>query len=226
MLTYQEESNHYEINQKKLFYSNYRKSEIKVTIFKIYFIIHDFTGTYKFEINKTEVDTAIMIAKKIKSKQKENKQIDESKKINFTAAGTSFKQQELEDLLSDIIDFENLDEKYCGYTNKMIMDLCKENNKVFFEYEPLEIPYVDFVPEPTNEHDKNAIKIMAGVDEDPMYHIGYVPKLFLKEIIDIIDDVDYIDGKILGGKYKAMNDDGKIVTKKYDYKVDIVVKKN
>lgn len=44
---------------------------------------------------------------------------------------------------------------------------------------------VELVPEPTNEFDKNAIKVCLA-DADHQVHLGYVPKFYSKELSDLL----------------------------------------
>ena len=45
-------------------------------------------------------------------------------------------------------------------------------------------PQIRLVPEPTNEHDPNAIKVVArNSDSGPLIHVGYVPAQLAKQIV-------------------------------------------
>lgn len=63
---------------------------------------------------------------------------------------------------------------------------------------------VDFVDEPDNPYDKNAIKIIFD-DE----HIGYVPKTKCTTVKNILSkEIKSVYGELYGGKYKYVSSDG------------------
>jgi hypothetical protein len=74
------------------------------------------------------------------------------------------------------------------------------------------ISSIEFVPEPENKYDNNAIKILATLD-NKKYMIGYVPAKKTKEIADILEKHNNeeislrIEYDLTGGKFKIADDD-------------------
>lgn len=70
---------------------------------------------------------------------------------------------------------------------------------------------INFVPEPENEYDKNALRVMITLKEKDFF-IGYVPSKSNIEVKKILDEYkdsnDFkIDYEMTGGKYKIADDD-------------------
>lgn len=92
---------------------------------------------------------------------------------------------------------------YDGMTAKEIkedeMDVAEFTDVYFDDTEIL------FIPEPTNVHDKNAIKVYIKYFENRLpLHIGYVPKDKCLELRKILEKNTYlsIEGNYVGGKIK------------------------
>lgn len=76
-----------------------------------------------------------------------------------------------------------------------------DEDDVIYEYDIYDGP-AELVPEPENEHDRNAIAVMAeGVK------IGYVPAELCDEVRDLIDTDHSYDVAIMGGPYKEVVSD-------------------
>lgn len=74
---------------------------------------------------------------------------------------------------------------------------------------------INFVKEPTNKHDSNAIKVYVSLSGNE-YMIGYVPEYINKKVARIIDQYNSelcITGKLTGGKFK----EAEYVDDDYDY---------
>lgn len=145
--------------------------------------------------------------------------------LEITVAGTSYKQKELKEYFIDLIDYE----KYDGLSTSEIKSMYSEGDTIY------EMPYktdlftdCELIPEPNNEYDKNAIKV---VGDD--IHIGYIPKDRCKEVFNIMESITNIDMYAYGGKYKEIYcdiDSGKekIRSGKKDYGIilEILYKEN
>jgi len=122
--------------------------------------------------------------------------------LGIYVAGSSFYQKEIKELLKNHCYYE----RYNGYTNSDI----KENGDGYIEWE---IPSdtcnhcnVEFIEEPDNEFDKNAIKVLIE-----NIHVGYIPKKYIKRFKNISNDIILTTLEIHGGKYKEVE---------YDYDSD------
>lgn len=73
--------------------------------------------------------------------------------------------------------------------------------------------------EPTNKHDKNAIKILVGG-----FHVGYVPAEFCAKVKQIIKNNAITDIKynINGGEYKSI-EDGNVFEEEADYNTSVTI---
>lgn len=88
---------------------------------------------------------------------------------------------------------------------------------------------VELVPEPTNEQDPNAVKVVIdGV------HVGYIKAGSCKRILNLLNEnrIDKIDCKISGGNYKCVYvsgmEDERIIESelekgKSDYKIELSI---
>lgn len=63
----------------------------------------------------------------------------------------------------------------------------------------------ELIPEPTNQYDSNAIKVMIDGK-----HVGYIKKGSCKHIINLLNQnqIERIESKISGGKFKCLEFDG------------------
>lgn len=116
------------------------------------------------------------------------------KNIYYKVAGVSFREKEIKTLLKENPDF--------SYTKKELIDACKTDESVYkYYYKPKK---VTILPEPTNEHDSNALKVI--VDE---VHVGYIPKDNCTSIQNLIDNNKIVSmtATIGSGDYKYIESD-------------------
>ena len=138
---------------------------------------------------------------------------------NHFVAGTSFHKDELLTLAHENIDYnlskKELEEEYYG-TDRIYQ----------YEFFP---DKVELVPEPTNEHDPNAIKVIVDGQ-----HIGYIKKGSCSHIHNLIkeDRIKEVDCDIYGGNYKELefddySDKCKLIKKERDFgaKLTLYIKK-
>lgn len=115
--------------------------------------------------------------------------LDPRKKIThftFDVAGTSYRQENIKKLAVKNEDYNLPNKELYSYLEKI------------YEYE-FPVDNVEIIPEPENQYDKNALKVVAnGI------HIGYIKKDETKKVKKIIDSDNKkeIKIKIEGGKYK------------------------
>ena len=123
-------------------------------------------------------------------------------------AGTSFYQAEIKSLGEHNDDFDLSKRELCeSFDGERVFEL---------EFDPV----VKLVPEPDNEHDKNAIRVEA--DE---VLIGYVPKGKTKAVRELLESgrVRRIEVEITGGKYKKA-DDGDLDRGEWDFSAALILK--
>ena len=114
--------------------------------------------------------------------------------LDFKVAGISYRRDTIIDFLTEPT------EEY-GMTKKQIEEEYLLDEKIY-KYESAELACT-FVPDPSNPHDPNAIKVIAnGV------HVGYVPKDRTSEVRDYLskDNLD-IRACLTGGPYKIVSED-------------------
>ena len=116
----------------------------------------------------------------------------------YKVTGTSHYLDNIMELAYDNVDFE--------YTKKELIEAGYENERIF-KYD-FSIKSFELVPEPTNEYDPNAIKVLA----DGLI-VGYIKAGSCKHINKVIAEnrIEKISGKIEGGKYKYIG---------YDYETE------
>lgn len=128
---------------------------------------------------------------------------------SIKVAGTSFYQDAIESLGTPNDDYST--------PKKVFIETFGEGEKVF-EYDFN--PDIELIPEPTNEHDKNAIRVEA---DDEL--IGYVPRdktAYVRGLMEA-DKLYYIGAEIEGGKYKTLIDD-EIESDRMDYYARLILK--
>lgn len=112
----------------------------------------------------------------------------------FRVAGTSYRQ----DALRQIV-YENED---YNMSKKQLIDADLSDDRIYeFDYHSKN---VELVPEPDNEHDPNAIKVLTnGV------HIGYIEASKTSTVRDLIDSgkIDHMSVIAEGGRYKYVTED-------------------
>lgn len=190
---------------------------IKVLCFIEFFVglIFVLTKT-QFQLQIINLEASIDIANQELSERAEKEKIDEISRKSlifsktFNVVGTKYRDKS--DITSALkyISETSWSDKYQGMTNKEIEDSFEKIYK--FSYFSTE--NFDLNPEPTNDHDENAIKVLVGNN-----CIGYVPRYEAGQIINLINETNkyFYKGRvsITGGPFKE-----------YDYTVDKVVSKN
>lgn len=134
-------------------------------------------------------------------------------------AGTYYRKKEMTYIRKKL---EYIFENYWGKSNKEIKEELLDCNEPLYKCE-WSFSDAELVPEPDNNFDKNAIKVVAyGV------HIGYLKKEISKEIIEYLNNDTRYDYAITcffnGGDYIQLDDEENIeVTKSDKYWVDVSV---
>ena len=125
----------------------------------------------------------------------------------FSVAGTSYYQNEIESLA-----FENFD---YSLTKKEISEQYYDGGTIY-KYD-FSISNVSLEPEPTNEHDSNAVKVIAD-----NVHIGYIKQGKCSEVKNLLNsgkDLS-ISIEIYGGPYKFVSVDYDDDTDKDVYSIE------
>lgn len=97
-------------------------------------------------------------------------------------------------------------------TPKQIISSKLEDEKIYqYIFKPTK---TDLIPEPTNEHDPNAIKVLIDGE-----HVGYIKAGSCSRVLKLIneDQIAKIDCRIRGGAYKYIcicGDDGEYESEK------------
>ena len=124
-------------------------------------------------------------------------------------AGTSYRQKEIEELGEDNPVYSlSVGELREDYEDERVFAL-------FFDDK------VDLVPEPENEHDKNAIRVEAdGV------LIGYVPKSKTKRVRELLASPGFrsVSLEIWGGKYKRAREGEPLEKGETDFRAELEFK--
>lgn len=126
-------------------------------------------------------------------KQPETRPRPKKETKGHKVAGTSFRQDAFNQLNKE------LNQDY-GLTKKELI-AAGLVDKLIYQYKFIP-EMVELIPEPTNEHDPKAIKVVVdGV------HIGYIKKGSCAHIHKLIenDGIKSIEAYIYGGKYKVIN---------------------
>lgn len=103
-------------------------------------------------------------------------------------------------------------------SKRELLEEYSEGDKIFeyeFDTTPLEL-----VPEPENEFDSNAIKVMVNGIK-----VGYIKKGSTAHLKNLLDSPDF-SGKsieIYGGKFKEIDDDDNIVNDEMDIYADLEI---
>lgn len=109
----------------------------------------------------------------------------------YLVAGVSFREQ-------DILEMADESDEYT-WSKKEIIDECYTNDKLWrYYWDPKQ---VELVPEPDNQYDPNAVKVMVdGV------HIGYIKKGSCKHVLRLLEEdrIRRITCTIGGGPYKVV----------------------
>ena len=140
--------------------------------------------------------------------------------LSTYVAGTSYRQKEVKKVYDGIYSYE----KYDGLSAADIKSMFTEGDRVYeIPAETQILGDCELIPEPDNEYDKNAIKVVV----DGM-HVGYIPKDRCSEVKKILDNIQSIDMEAYGGKYKEVYYDydtfkEKVLTDKKDLGINLSI---
>lgn len=112
----------------------------------------------------------------------------------FRVVGTSYRQDNLEKIVYENEDYD--------LTTKQIIDQDLTDERIYqFTYNSRN---VELIPEPDNEYDPNAIKVMAS-----NVHIGYIEAKETATVKDLLASgtIDHMTVIAEGGKYKYVSED-------------------
>lgn len=118
---------------------------------------------------------------------------------DFLLMGTNYHKEEAEiaaDFLSEGV-------HYFGKDNKSLKSYMLETYKPVYKYNKLKTVDVQLLPEPSNPHDKNAVKVLVN-----NIFVGYLPAVIASQISTYIANPNYRYDAILtgrGGPYKTLN---------------------
>ena len=139
---------------------------------------------------------------------------------DFLLMGTNYHKEEAEaaaDFLSEGV-------HYFGKDNKSLKSYMLETYKPVYKYNKLKTVDVHLLPEPSNPHDKNAIKVLVN-----NIFVGYLPAVIASQISSYIANPNYRYDAILtgrGGPYKTLNvETERVVTreKELTYYLDLTI---
>lgn len=116
-------------------------------------------------------------------------------KDSFKVAGVAYRNDKLNLLIKSLVDDFGTD-YYGGLSNKEIEEYGYDK---VWKYEGYFTLDVNLAPEPDNEHDHNAVKVIANG-----YHVGYVPATQARKIKVFLDNGTPYHGMIsvVGGPFK------------------------
>ena len=139
---------------------------------------------------------------------------------DFLLMGTNYHKEEAEiaaDFLSEGV-------HYFGKDNKSLKSYMLETYKPVYKYNKLKTVDVHLLPEPSNPHDKNAVKVLVN-----NIFVGYLPAMIATQVSSYISNPNYRYDAILtgrGGPYKTLNiETERVVSRKSDltYYLDLTV---
>lgn len=130
--------------------------------------------------------------------------IKSKKTIEFSVAGVTFEdRQKTLYKFASFLKKENNYSYYSGYTiNEM-----KEYGGDFEQYEEFEFgEYLQFISDPDNKYDKNAVKVVAKTSENELSTIGFIPKDLNIKYLRLLEkyEVDSVIAIFNGGKIKKV----------------------
>lgn len=101
------------------------------------------------------------------------------------------------------------------YKKQDLIDLSYTDEAIYKD--TIENGSVEIVPEPTNPHDPNAIKVLINGNL-----VGYIPAKDCAHLLSVIrcGNIVSIAYKVRGGKYKIVNEDYDCIKDRSDYTVD------
>lgn len=139
---------------------------------------------------------------------------------DFLLMGTNYHKEE-----ADIAaDFLSEGVHYFGKDNKSLKSYMLETYKPVYKYNKLKTVDVQLLPEPSNPHDKNAVKVLVN-----NIFVGYLPAVIASQISSYIANPNYRYDAILtgrGGPYKTLNiETERVVTreKELTYYLDLTI---
>lgn len=114
---------------------------------------------------------------------------------------------EVEHYLDDLLSLMTSNYLY-DYKKQELIDTCNVDRPIYKQ--TVEGCDLELVPDPDNQHDSNAIKVMMGNKK-----VGYIAAKDCPHLLDVIDKdlAINIHCEISGGKYKMVNED-------YDFEKD------
>lgn len=139
----------------------------------------------------------------------------------FNVVGITKKNDRGQDIQKIIKEFvkeqlEYMEEPYQGYTNKEILEYGED----VYEVDIYGYDEISLIPEPDNQYDSNAIKVI----HEEIGHIGYVPREYTDRVKTALRNDYEIEWKLVGGKLKYVDyDEYKVRTKTLNYGVMIDV---
>lgn len=139
---------------------------------------------------------------------------------DFLLMGTNYHKEEAE----AAADFLSKGVHYFGKDNKSLKSYMLETYKPVYKYNKLKTVDVQLLPEPSNPHDKNAVKVLVN-----NIFVGYLPAMIASQISSYIANSNYRYDAILtgkGGPYKTLNiDTERVVTreKELTYYLDLTI---
>lgn len=154
--------------------------------------------------------TAQSPSKNINMKQNESEQqtTDESSRVTLTLVRSDENQENIYQLLHKMNARGLLKESVAYKMNFEQIQNHKLCNKYIFENIFNDIPSISLVKERNRKETLTHIKVMAGVSDNDLVLIGYIPTKNLVEVHKSFDSIYHIRGKITGGHYKNWKSDG------------------
>lgn len=154
--------------------------------------------------------TAQSPSKNINMKQNESEQqtTDASSRVTLTLVRSDENQENIYQLLHKMNARGLLKESVAYKMNFEQIQNHKLCNKYIFENIFNDIPSISLVKERNRKETLTHIKVMAGVSDNDLVLIGYIPTKHLVEVHKSFDSIYHIRGKITGGHYRNWKSDG------------------
>lgn len=155
----------------------------------------------------------------------ENAAFEEDIELTIKVVGTNYKQEELKRIYEVARNF-NFNKKWEGWTEDRLKKYYNRNKSVYaYELKNEPLPFTKIEKEPTNKYDKNAIKVLVGINEKELIHIGYIPKSDIDNITQNINNITNVKSYITGGlKKEVVFEDNKKNIKKTEAPIYITLK--
>lgn len=136
---------------------------------------------------------------------------DELFEIEYYICSSAYYQKELEKLVKKIM----------PVNNRYIIETFDEAKLVVWEHNPCYIKHVRFEKDTKNEHDPNAIKIIAGSNSIDMAKIGYIPMEENEKFKKWLDANKVYNTNLIvyGGNKKVISKNGGTMLVQENYKV-------